>query len=234
MIKQSLYKMYRLVPPGVRKSVGKLGIVTSFKRLWFEADTSFHDDFYTAEYYERDVAGAAEHAAPFVRDHVLRTFAPGSVLDAGCGTGDILKAFTDAGVEGHGAELAAAGLEICRAKGLDVVQVDLAHCDRLPWEVDLVYSFEVAEHIGESAAGRYVGALTTAARREVLMTAAAPGQAGLCHVNCQPKSYWIELFRARGFAYDAEATDLWERENRRNGLADWFYKNLMVFRRASA
>ena len=66
------------------------------------------------------------------------------MIDVGCGSGEFLDEFRKAGIPGHGIELADAGLRRCREKGLDVVKLDLTKAPSLPWEADLVYSFEVA------------------------------------------------------------------------------------------
>ena len=71
----------------------------------------------------------------------------------------------------------------------------------------------------EESARAFVRALAAAARKHVCLTAAGPGQAGLCHVNCQPKSFWIRLFADQGFAFDEVLTDRWQRENAEAGLA---------------
>ena len=86
-----------------------------------------------------------------------------------------------------------------------------------------------AEHIPEESAPGFVRALTAAARRHVCLTAAAPGQVGLCHVNCQPKSYWIRLFAGRGFVFDEALTGRWQRANTEADLATWLCHNLMIF-----
>ena len=41
----------------------------------------------------------------------------------------------------------------------------------------------------------------------VVFTAAPPGQDGHHHVNCQPQSYWLSKFLARGYHFNLDATD---------------------------
>ena len=64
---------------------------------------------------------------------------------------------------------------------------------------DLVLSTEVAEHIGKRDSAGLVRNLTRNATCGIFFTAAAPGQGGDGHINCQPKSYWVELFGANGW-----------------------------------
>lgn len=60
------------------------------------------------------------------------------------------------------------------------------------------------------------------------MTAATPGQGGTHHVNLQPREYWQENFKSRGYQYDDTAVsdlpNLIDTE-----VADWISNNLMIF-----
>ena len=66
----------------------------------------------------------------------------------------------------------------------------------------------------------------------VVMTAAGPGQGGTDHVNEQPKDYWIAKFQARGLTLDSKLSPEFSAEWRAAGVADFYYQNLMIFRRA--
>lgn len=230
--KQRSQSLYRRIPSRARDWLRTLGPIAAFRKRHFESDTSLHDSYYTEEYYERDIAMFAPKDAPILGRFILEHFRPASVIDVGCGSGDFLKVLCDAGVEGHGVELATAGLKLCWERGLDVRRLDLTTAEALPWTADLVYSYEVAEHVPESSAVNYVRLLTSAARKHICLTAAPPGQMGLCHVNLQEKPYWIELFRAAGFTFDRELTARWERENAEQAASEWFHTNLMVFHAA--
>ena len=48
-----------------------------------------------------------------------------NVLDVGCGRGELLETFRDAGIPAHGIELSAELTAICRSKGLDATEADL-------------------------------------------------------------------------------------------------------------
>jgi SAM-dependent methyltransferase len=228
-MKRLLIRTYHLVPLPLRRMVYRLGPVARLRRRYFEQDSSLHDEYYTGAYFDGVEFASTRQAAPMICRAMIRDFQPTDVLDVGCGNGDYLEAFRDAGIPARGVELASAALERCRAKGLEVARVDLSRATELPWTADLVFSFEVAEHIPEESAPGFVRALTAAARRHVCLTAAAPGQVGLCHVNCQPKSYWIRLFAERGFVFDEALTGRWQRANTEADLANWLCHNLMIF-----
>jgi hypothetical protein len=86
---------------------------------------------------------------------------------------------------------------------------------------DLVVCLEVVEHLEPSSAETIIGSLCRHAD-EVLFSAAAPGQAGTHHINCQWPSYWQKLFNNHGFVcrddlrwklWDNDAIEPWYRQN---------------------
>ncbi len=140
-----------------------------------------------------------------VLDLAIRTYQPKSVLDVGCGTGKSLDYFLDQGVDAWGVEGSA--LAIKNARHPDRIEKrDLNAVVSLSRTFDLVWSYEVAEHIHPS----YVDSLMTTLTRHadhVVISAARPGQGGDGHFNEQPPEYWIEKFAQCGFTLNRELTD---------------------------
>jgi SAM-dependent methyltransferase len=230
-VKSIARKFYHAVlPERARRGIARVpGVQRLLHR--FSADRRLHDDYYTDEFYDIEFRWLSR-SAPAMGADMMAQFSPKSVIDVGCGQGHYLSEFRRGGVETHGMDLAEAGLRRCREAGLDVVKHDLTQGGNLPWTAELVYSFEVAEHLEPRYADVFVDFLTHHATRHIVITAAAPGQPGLNHFNCQPKSYWIERFEKRGFSYLKELTEDWERRNKERELAPWFGENLMVFQAA--
>lgn len=204
--------------PGVRALAGQV-------RKRAEA-VAGHQEIYDAAYYrERDAAASAEAIATTI----VEDLRPNRILDVGCGTGDLLMALRRHGVEGVGLELSEAALAICRERDLAVRRFDLEEeVPNDPIVADVVVSTEVAEHLPEACADRYVDLLTTP-RTTVVLTAAPPGQGGTDHVNEQPPEYWIEKFRRRGFALDALRTRRWAKRWRDAGAQPWYSENVLIF-----
>lgn len=165
---------------------------------------------------------------------IVNEFSPSTVIDIGCGTGALLNALRERGCEVKGLEYAEAALEYCRSRNLDVSKFDLEKDSYRPEkQFDVAVSTEVAEHLPESVADRYVDLLTSAAPA-IVFTAAPPGQEGADHINLQPASYWHSKFKARGFDYDPETSERWKAEWKDSGeVQDWYYWNLMIFRKAA-
>lgn len=192
------------------------------------------DELYDQEYYESvDSLGAG--SMPVIAETLAREVAPHSVLDVGCGSGKLLAELRERGIPGMGLEHSAAGIAASRAKGLEVRPIDLATGPPVPPErrFGAVTCLEVAEHLPPHRADPLVQLLTSAGDA-VLFTAATPGQGGTGHLNEQPHEYWISRFAARGFALDAAATRRLRAEWEKRGVAWWYWRNAMLFRRTPA
>jgi SAM-dependent methyltransferase len=194
-----------------------------------------HDWIYDAEYYAQTIEGPAARSAVTIAAAIFTDLKPSSVIDVGCGTGVLLEALRARGCEVFGLEYAEAALKYCRARRLNVRQFDLERqvfTDTRTF--DVAVSMEVAEHLPERVADRYVDLLTRLSP-VIVFTAAPPGQGGSDHVNEQPPAYWIAKFQQRGFAHAEELSQRWrERWKAAGDVESWYYKNLMIFRRVRA
>jgi SAM-dependent methyltransferase len=199
---------------------------------WIYNSELGHNLIYHSHYYEKNVEGPAVRSAGRIADSIIDAFKATCVVDVGCGTGALLEALRDKGCKVFGLEYAEAALGYCRARRLDVAKFDL---ERNVFDdnrtFDVAVSMEVAEHLPETAADRYVDLLTRLSP-VVVFTAAPPGQGGDDHVNEQPPSYWISKFERRDFEHAAEMSQRWRERWRAAGdVESWYYKNIMIFRR---
>jgi 2-polyprenyl-3-methyl-5-hydroxy-6-metoxy-1,4-benzoquinol methylase len=153
----------------------------------------------------------------------LELHAPKSVLDVGCGTGKSLDWLLSKGIEVQGVEGSAAAIR--HAENPDkILSYDLNIPLDLGRRFDLVWCFEVAEHIHPDFTDAFLTTLTNHSDH-IVMSAAHPGQGGVGHFNEQPRAYWIEKLAQIGFVHDEDA------RNRLIRDWTWFPENLFVFRR---
>jgi cyclopropane fatty-acyl-phospholipid synthase-like methyltransferase len=166
--------------------------------------------------------------------HILSLFAlidiPESYLDVGCGTGIMVEMAQKLGVRAYGVDQLVE--ENDPREGF--YHANLVNEFNLEQPVALISSFEVAEHLHESAHATYCDSicdnLIKEAGNHLIFSAARPGQDGNGHVACRPASYWHEQFIMRGLSYDGFLTlrlgHIWS--NIGSGL-NYMWDNLMVF-----
>lgn len=177
---------------------------------------------YDQAFYDTIRAGtiaSAQVVVPLVVQHI----GPRTVLDIGCGEGWWAETFAVGGgcdvlgVDGAYVPSSPLGdrfiaLDIARESFADLARVDLAVC------------LEVAEHLPAARADSLIDDLTTVAPT-VLFSAAIPGQGGTGHVNEQWPDYWVEKFRARGYAVSgALRWMIWGRID----VENWYQANTLV------
>lgn len=154
---------------------------------------------------------------------------PSSVLDVGCGTGTWLRAALDSGVR-----------DVFGIDGVDITQDrllippncfsvrDLAKPIDLGRRFDLAICLEVGEHLAIEHAGTLVRTLAMHSDC-IVFSAAAPGQLGQHHVNCEPPSAWQRRFNELGFSCDDEVRwRLWEEAR----LEPWYRQNMFIARKS--
>lgn len=190
------------------------------------------DDLYPARFFAR--RASLNWRAPIVVDAVMEILGPETVIDVGCATGDIVAEFLKRGVYSIGLEGSRAVIKYLEVDKSRIIFHDLRDpllAVYLSSKFDLAISLEVAEHIEPEFVNTYLGTLIGFAPR-ILMSAAPPGQGGTHHFNCQPPSYWIEKFNARGFEryaeIESEFKDRWRPWAKKKGIKAYF-DNVLYF-----
>jgi len=184
----------------------------SDESLRIEYDHAPKQAFHTVE-------GAAETLRIAFPDNV-----PKSVLDVGCGAGTWLRAFADRGAQIAGVEGVDLPEALMAVPKSAVGIRDLEQPFDLERRFDLVLCLETAEHLPEGSAHDLIASLTKHADT-ILFSAAAPGQPGTHHVNCQWPAYWQSLFNGQGFVCsDAIRWQIWDNP----AIEPWYRQNLMT------
>ena len=136
------------------------------------------------------------HYDPTVLAYLQREYGVKTMLDVGCGLGCTVMAARDLGIVANGID----GDPHCKPDFLH----DFASGPCHPINIDIVWSMEFLEHVEERYIPNYMPAFQSG--RYAFVTYAPPGKPGHHHVNCQPESYWIELFERHGFTWLDEET----------------------------
>jgi 2-polyprenyl-3-methyl-5-hydroxy-6-metoxy-1,4-benzoquinol methylase len=189
------------------------------------------NDLYRAGWYElREISYAQiEHEeGPFAKrlaGWIANVLEPKTALDIGCGPGIYVNALRDHGIDAIGID------PDDRVKDKPYLLQESVFS--LEQDAELVLCLEVAEHIAEEMAIHVANNVALAVRPGgiLIWSAAQPEQGGTGHINCQPKSYWLNLLTNCGLKHDEtmEAQLLsYIKEGYHMG---WFANNMMIFRR---
>ena len=230
----TLQSAYGILPESLRLRIHRNSVLKRLKSTGQRFLLGNHQYMYNATYYAC-VDGDAMRSRDPMSESIIADLKPRTLIDAGCGTGALMEAIRDRGVETCGLEYSDAGLVRCRQRGLTVRPYNILR-DAIPGDLterDVAISFEVAEHLPESGADRLVD-LLCGLSNVVVFSAAEPGQGGNEHLNEQPHAYWIAKFASRGWQFDRSLSEAWRQQWTERQVA-WFYTaNLMIFRKQPA
>lgn len=176
--------------------------------------------------------------AMFLGRTLADMFHPRSVVDIGCGPGVYLVPFKpESKVFGvDGSPKAGQALEPGEFVSADFRkdwQLPADYDGDGPKRFDLALCIEVAEHLPPDRADYLVSLLASAAPI-VFFSAAQPGQGGTLHLNEQPREYWLDKFKARGFALGPRNDELCAAiaANPHCQRVQWLIGNAMLLERA--
>lgn len=157
---------------------------------------------------------------------LFKLYRPKSILDVGCGIGTWLACARDLGVEDvFGIDGDWLDVKLAKVPAQMLETRDLEQSFNLGRRFELVICLEVAEHLSQDAAARFVESLTSHAD-VILFSAAIPFQGGHHHVNEQFPDYWRKIFGARGFSpIDCIRHSIWDDTE----VMWWLRQNIMIF-----
>ena len=191
------------------------------------------DKKYHRDYYLRNVSKHAVESAPEIAAGIMEIFSPQSVVDIGCGAGDLIAYMRDHyKITVSGFERSKEAITLAKEKNIQIKHFNIEDKIFNPSKgFDVAICMEVAEHVAADAADFLVWQLSRLAE-QIIFTAAPTGQGGNNHVNEQPRQYWIEKFESQGRVYDSYITHYLIRKWKNSGtVTSWYWKNLMIFRK---
>jgi len=145
---------------------------------------------------------------------------PVDVLDIGCGPGHFVESMLDQGLN-------ATGLDIDeRVKGKSYLQQKSLFDMTETAEVTLC--IEVAEHIENKRSDEVVDKVVNATKKTLIWTAAAVGQGGIGHINCQHKDFWLKKLTNKGLVRNIEKENKLLNYIKQGSFMGWFVNNLLI------
>jgi SAM-dependent methyltransferase len=217
-----MYNSYRLLRPAI--SYVRRNLRYAWPTNWRAgAKASYRRLFKSGVLFSTEDLGMASLYPNQKIDRILSLVQPKSVLDVGCGTGRTLLEIERRGIAVIGVEASSAAIRASDCPNL-IVRHDLRQPLDLNRRFDLVWCFEVAEHIHPNYVETFLDSLVRHSDT-VAMSAAPPGQGGEGHFNEQPPSYWIAKLASRGYRLHERWTDELRAVN------EFYSDNMMVFTR---
>jgi len=184
---------------------------------------------YSADFMSWLTMGSARSARA-VLGVLFGMYKASSVLDVGCGPGAWLVTAGElgatilCGVDGQwvGGDSLLSSKFTFRTCDLELPLPDLGR-------FDACVSVEVAEHLSEKQAAKFVASLCCASD-VIVFSAAIPLQGGVGHKNEQWQSHWAGLFQAQGYeALDVFRPRLWNDAS----VEPWYRQNVLLYVKSS-
>lgn len=158
-----------------------------------------------------------------VGEALMSVFQPKSVVDVGCGSGELVQFFEHSGIRSFGIEGTSNALEVIPSSRSGIFIMDLRLKQELNLFFDLALCFNVAEHIDPEYDGVFVENLTRMGRG--IAFAATFGPIVSNHAfNMRPLREWEEKFNSFGFFTNVERVEKFKR-----AIGGWRKKPVIKF-----
>jgi 2-polyprenyl-3-methyl-5-hydroxy-6-metoxy-1,4-benzoquinol methylase len=183
-------------------------------------------ELYNREFYETRHADTLHSANTILK--IVREIIPPvrSATDIGCGVGTWLYTLQQMGaIDIQGIDGNWVKKDFLKIPIENFLEYDLNQEIQLNKKFDLAISLEVAEHIQPENAATFVTSLTNLSDF-ILFSAAIPYQSGVGHVNEQWLTYWISLFKKKGYrGIDVIRKKIWNDR----AILSWYRQNTILF-----
>ena len=190
-------------------------------------------NYYTNQYFNSEIF---DFDYTPIAEAIKEQYAPGAVIEFGCGNGELTKALSKTGI----AVTAIDGYSNPDFTGDDSIsffRIDLNDPIALNnfladqnQKFDVAICMEVAEHLNPDVSESLVDSLTSIAD-VVIFSAAIPGQGGDGHINCRSRVFWHIQFENRNFFLK----DTLRSQFRDNlSVGRWYALNTLDYVRSSA
>lgn len=164
---------------------------------------------------------------PVVWQNLINQFKPTNLIDIGCGEGHAIRWFVDNGVDAIGVEGSVKALGNSPVRDRITIHDYTEGPYRIESKFDMAWSCEFVEHVESEFARNYLATFNLSPI--VAMTYSEPqwSDGGHHHVNCQPQSYWNEMFESIGYIWLEE----YSMYLRSIATARWIKPTISVFKK---
>jgi SAM-dependent methyltransferase len=169
-------------------------LLKSLRSLFKKSAHGFYEDYWKID--------RGSYSTGFV-PQACELFTFNSVLDAGCGNGNVVREFLACGKDAIGIELSHRAVQDNCPDLLEQGRVLNGSLTDLPFQdgqFDLVFSSEVLEHLTEQEAGLAAKEMVRVCKKHLFMTISLrPSQHNNAyHITIKPRSWWEDLFCSQG------------------------------------
>ncbi len=182
-------------------------------------------EFYNEKFYLRHLDGSVL-SAKVILNLLYKIYKPESVVELGCGRGSwlsVAELLGSTNLKGYDGSWVKE--EDLLSKNIDFSVVDFEKGMEIKKKYDLAISLEVAEHISNDNAKKFIDKLCSASD-VVLFSAAIKHQGGKGHINEQWQSYWVNIYKANGY----KCIDMFRQKIWGNDDVEWWYRqNIFLF-----
>jgi len=167
---------------------------------------------------------------------LYRFFRPLDALNGGCAVGHDVKRLAELGIDAHGIDIS--DWAVKHANTPRIKQADFS-TGLIACQYDLVYSYDVVEHIRPEKLGFAINNLWQATKRDLLIVPATYDHGETfdvdepTHLIFQPYKWWVEFIMSQtGARFDEEATKRFSEEEHSRIFA--YSHRVMIFTRIGA
>ena len=174
--------------------------------------------------YKHNRQAHNEKAAKEIVPFLIEWFDPKTIVDIGCGIGSWLSVFQKNNIEIQGIDGKHVDKSLLYVSENKILFTDLRADFKLNKKYDLAVCLEVAEHLPEENANKFVEKITNLSDI-ILWSAAIPGQGGQNHLNEQPHEYWKTKFEKHNYKfYDILRPLIWNNQK----VDVWYKQNTFI------
>ena len=186
---------------------------------------------YTDTFYQKRSSWKSDYRK--IADWINKNIPSLTYGDIGCGNGLIVSRLSHLDRKVWGIDQYIPRTRIDSVVRTQVKKVDLTTSVSLP-QCETAICFDVVDRIDVNQADVLLGNIISTNAQTIIISASGPGEAGIHHINLQPKTYWIKKLSKRGYFLDIVLTHKFKQDLSKSIThLTWYATDTMIFRKFS-